>query len=167
MSIELHCPGCGKLIRAPEDAGGRRGKCPHCKRSVYIPTALTDDDIIPLAPVDPAEEERDERMRRESSAYAASLSKAGEGASAPKRPRPGGPPPGHVVDVSAEVTSYIRAMHKSKLEEAERIAKVLGSVASKAKDHIQGMMVDELPPSIEGVPPPLVQGFLKSLLSRL
>ena len=37
MSIELHCPQCEKLIRAPDNAGGKYGKCPYCETKVYIP----------------------------------------------------------------------------------------------------------------------------------
>ena len=52
MNIELHCQGCGKLIRAPRDAAGRRAQCPACGRELYIPTPAAKLEELPLAPED-------------------------------------------------------------------------------------------------------------------
>lgn len=49
MSIEFHCDHCARLIRAPEKAAGRRGVCPFCKQSVYVPTPPEEIEEIPLA----------------------------------------------------------------------------------------------------------------------
>jgi len=38
MSIEARCPGCGKVIDAPDTAAGQRAKCPHCEAVVEIPS---------------------------------------------------------------------------------------------------------------------------------
>jgi len=38
MSIEARCPGCGKVIDAPDTAAGRRAQCPHCETVVDIPS---------------------------------------------------------------------------------------------------------------------------------
>ena len=65
MSIELHCPQCQKLIRAPDGAGGKRGKCPFCGSMVYIPTPPDEGEEIGLAPIDPDEERRAEELRKE------------------------------------------------------------------------------------------------------
>jgi hypothetical protein len=37
--IELTCPSCGKRLRVPDTAGGKRGKCPGCQTSISVPTA--------------------------------------------------------------------------------------------------------------------------------
>jgi hypothetical protein len=60
MSIDLHCPQCTKLIRAPDNAGGRHGKCPYCEAKVYIPTPPAEDDEIKIAPFDATDAKRDE-----------------------------------------------------------------------------------------------------------
>ena len=77
------------------------------------------------------------------------------------------PLPGEVVDVSAEVEAFILAMRDSKLDEADQTAARLKSAGSGAADYVQGLILDEMPPQVEGVPPPLVKGFLKNLLDRL
>lgn len=37
MPIEFFCPGCGKLMRTPDDTAGRKGLCPNCGIKVQIP----------------------------------------------------------------------------------------------------------------------------------
>jgi hypothetical protein len=174
MSIELHCPRCSRLIRAPDDAGGKRGKCPYCEASVYIPTPLDDDGDIPLAPLDKADAEHEAKLRREAAAFAASLDKAKDlppdrggpesgqspGAAAP-------PPPGIVVDLAEGVKSFVLAMRDSKLDEADRVVEELKQAGPRARDYVEGLMLDQMPPTIERVSPALMQGFLKALLGRL
>jgi phage FluMu protein Com len=173
MSIELHCPQCQKLIRAPDEAGGRRGKCPYCKNSVYIPTPSDEVEEIALAPLDEDEERRAKEERRDSLRHYAAVDKAkdsklpaGEAAASADGPPPVSPV-GEVVDVAVETETYIFAMRDSKLEAAEAAATRLKRVGPRARDYVQGLLVDEMPPQYENVPAPVVQGFLKALLSRL
>ena len=176
MSIELHCPQCEKLIRAPDNAGGKHGKCPYCEAKVYIPTPIKDDDLLTLAPIDEAEERRERQLREEAIKYAAAFDKDADlktvpgegtgsrgGAAASRRPQA----PGEVVEVGDEVERFVLAMRDSKLDDAERIVNKLRRVGARARDYVEGLMLDPTPPPIEDVPRPLVQGFLKSLLSRL
>ena len=37
MAIEFFCPGCGKLMRTPDETAGRKGRCPSCSLKVQIP----------------------------------------------------------------------------------------------------------------------------------
>ena len=74
MSIQLHCPRCGKLIKAPDNAGGKHGKCPYCKESVYVPMPADEVEEIGLAPVDEEAERRAEEERRASLDYVTSVS---------------------------------------------------------------------------------------------
>lgn len=174
MSIELHCPNCNKHIRAPDDAGGRNGTCPSCKQSVYIPIPMDQDDIIPVVAVDEADERRAEQLRQESIGYAASIdheqkikgldSDSGDAIAAPHLAASA---PGEVVDLGGDVEKYILAMRDSRLDDAERIAVDLGKAGVRARDYVQGLLLDQMPPQIEGVPQPLAQGFLKALLERL
>ena len=60
MSITFRCEHCRREVKAPDEAGGKRGKCPYCDHSSYIPSVLPDDDEIPLVPLD----EQEERQRK-------------------------------------------------------------------------------------------------------
>lgn len=171
MSIELHCPGCAKLIRAPDNAGGRHGKCPYCARSVYIPTPESEVEIFDVA--EPTEEElrMEEELRRESVNYVAGVAHAdaeipgdselvAEGVRRPETP-------GEVIDLHGLVDAFLCAMRDAQLDEADRAVDALKRAGGKAKDYVNGVMVDEIPPQIDGVPDPVLKGFLKTLSSRL
>ncbi len=173
MSIDLHCPGCQKLIRAPEKAGGRHGKCPYCARKVYIPMPASEVELLEIAEPDEDEAQQEEQLRRESAAYAAGVSHADgqiagtddeeAGGDAQRRPEM----PFEVVDFASEVETFLAAMRDSKLDQADAAVARLKRSAQRAKDYIENAMVDEMPPQIDGVPPPVIKGFLKTLLGRL
>lgn len=172
MSIELHCSRCSKLIRAPESAAGKKGKCPYCQESVYIPTPPEEVDEIPLAPVDDADEQRAEQLRQESLEYAAQVSKAQGGkfdladvpstADGPVAAMGDDP-----VDVADEIEQYVIAMGQSKLDQAEAIVRRLQRNKNRSLSYIEGLMVDEMPPKMGDVPAPVMKGFLKSLTQQL
>ncbi len=174
MSIELHCPKCSNLIKAPDNAGGKHGKCPYCQNKVYIPTPASDDDEISITPIDTEAERLEAKMRAESAEYAAKLSHAGE---VPEGADTGGfggdsagvfsMDAGEVIDVADGVEKFVYAMRDSKLEIADEVVAQLKRNANKANDYIDGVMVDATPPDFDGLPKPLVHGFLNTLKGRL
>lgn len=169
MSIELHCTQCQKLIRAPDKAGGRRGKCPYCGNSVYIPTPAGEDEEIGLAPLDEEEENRAEEERRRATRYAAQVDHESGGVPASDDEPASGldDSPGEVVDIDAEVESYVLAMRDAALDAAQAAAARLKRIGPRARDHVQGMLADSMLPAFENLPAPVAQGFLKKLLGEL
>ena len=164
MSIELHCPQCQKLIRAPGNVGGKRGKCPYCGASVYVPTPPDESEEIGLAPIDEQEEQRARKLRRECAQYTAAVDHATDlGDDGPEVAETAG----DVGDVEDDVEAFIIAMRDSKLDEADAATKRLRRSPAKTREYVQNLLADEIPPPVENVPPPVVQGFLKTLLGRL
>lgn len=173
MSIELHCPECQKLIRAPDSAGGKRGKCPYCKKTVYIPSPPDDSEEIGLAPLDDEDEKRAAALRKDSIQYAAAVDHATEGGGTAgdastdvmdgQTPVPETEPP----DIQADVEAFIRAMRDSELDLADAAAAKLKRAAGAARKHVRALMSEDVPSAVENVPPPVVKGFLKTLLARL
>ncbi|RME39186.1 MAG: hypothetical protein D6788_05985 [Planctomycetota bacterium] len=168
MSIELHCTRCQKLIRAPDNAGGKRGKCPYCGHSMYIPMPVEDE--IPLAPVDEEEERRAEEERKRAIRYAADVAHAtGGDASWENEP----PPPSlsgvapESIDLGAEVEAFIRAMGASKLDEAEAAVHRLRHAGDRAVAYVEQQDPKALAELCGDLPLPVVKGFLKTLLGRL
>ncbi|HNQ22068.1 MAG TPA: hypothetical protein PKK06_03140 [Phycisphaerae bacterium] len=165
MTIELHCPICRKLIKAPDNAGGKQGKCPACQNLVYVPKPPEpDDEEIRIAPLDETDEERDQKLREEAATYLASLSR--DVGPTTERNAPA-TPAGEVVEVPELVERYVLAMRDSKLDVVEETIKELRRVKQKARDYVQARMVDQMAPPLGNVPAPLLKGFLKSLLERL
>jgi hypothetical protein len=136
---------------------------------LYIPLPVSDDDIIPLAPLDEEEERRAEELRRESITYAASVDKDAPrgGAAAEGAAERAAAAPGEVVDYAGLVQRFVVAMHGSKLDEAETIVSRLRKAGVRARDYVDGLFLDQMPPNIKGVPAPLAKSFLKNLLDRL
>ncbi len=174
VTIELNCPVCQKLIKAPDDAGGKQGKCPYCKNLVYIPsTEPEDEEGFGLAPLDEGDAEREERLKAEAAAYTAELSRdAPKDSEGPGAGGAGGgagpaPPPGEVADLAGMVERYVVAMRDSKLETVEELIRQLRRVRHRTRDYVQGRIVDEMASPIGDVPEPLVKGFLKALLERM
>ena len=170
MSIELHCTKCNKLIRAPDDAGGKHGKCPYCSESVYIPMPEDGDGMIGLAPIDEDDERRAADLHREAAQYAANLGHETDTPDGPDEPPGSSAAPqstGGPVDLDVEIETFITAMRDSKLDEAEHAAERLKQTGGRAYRYVEGLIAEEMPPQIVDVPPPLAKGFLKTLLSRL
>ncbi len=51
MPIKVTCSNCGGVLHAPDDAGGKRGRCPTCGNVLPIPAANAASSL-PTAPVD-------------------------------------------------------------------------------------------------------------------
>jgi len=67
MAIEFRCPGCNRLLRVGDNAGGRQAKCPECGTILIVPLPAATPAAAPM----PAPESR----------------------AAPDRLSPGGTPP--------------------------------------------------------------------------
>jgi len=169
MAIEFHCDRCGKLVRAPENAGGRHGKCPSCHQSVYIPTPDEQIEPLDIEPLDSAEERRRQKLIAESRAleekllHERSLPKetAGSASRASSGPLP---PP---VDVERLVTQYALAMAQGKLEEAAELAALIRRNLPAAEEVMQRLTIDEMPPpALERIPRPVLVAFFKQLRER-
>lgn len=74
MAIEVECRNCGRILRAPDDAVGRRAKCPECAAVVVVAdnTAEADDELDDFfnTALTPIEEPRQFDDERESTGYA-------------------------------------------------------------------------------------------------
>ena len=65
MTISFQCEHCRRDVTAPDEAAGKRGKCPYCGQSNYIPAPVPEEEVLDLAPLDEAEERRrQEEVRR-------------------------------------------------------------------------------------------------------
>lgn len=174
MPIKFHCSHCGKLVKAPDEAGGKRGRCPACKESVYVPLPPDADDPIPLAPIDEQKVKADAQARAESSRAAAALDHEDrippEGAMPTRTPETAAaiPTVEPIANAGELIERFVRSMRDSKLDDADRIAKQLRADRRRTKAAVQQLMLDEIPPaSLGDIPPPLLKGFLKNLQGRL
>ena len=165
MSITFQCEHCHKEVKAPESAAGKRGKCPHCQQSCYIPTPVADEDLYDVAPLDDeGERRREEELRRLREQEKQLLAEDKDAPSEPLDQR---------EDVSNEdlhhlVVNYCLDLAGSKLPRAATHVKKLqgfGAAATQAVDDFLSGGVTE--PALDGIPAPVLQGFLKQLREQL
>lgn len=181
MPIELHCNHCGKLVRAPDDAGGKHGKCPACHQTVYIPTPSDQLEALPLEPVDGAFERRKKQLLHEAAEMAARVMRDREGLG-PEKPgdraerlaaaeraaeRASAAParaPATASQVNEWVIRYAASVATGDLAQAERLQEEIRANPKLAEDAIQRILVDEIPPpALAKVPRPVLVGIFKKL----
>ena len=139
--------------------GGKRGKCPYCKQSNYIPAPVADDELVDLAPEDAEEAKQSHEERSQERSLIAAMD-GGETPSVPLE---------HRDEVSAKdlyhlVVNYCLALADSKLEQAEdnlaRLQRFPHSAETAVGDFISGKVVE---PALDGIPTKILNGFLNQL----
>lgn len=167
MTIQFHCEHCRKKIEAPDEAGGRRGKCPYCKGSNYIP-AGGDTEEIDLAPID----EHQEKLRKQEvhDLIEAERDLLSETSLSPSTPRLSERDDNEVSteDLHHVVVNYCLDMSNGDLERAETYVTQLrrfGDTSLQAADDFLSGRV--LEPALDSIPVKVLQGFLKNLMGDL
>jgi hypothetical protein len=170
MSIEFHCEHCGTLVRAPDDGGGKHGKCPSCHQSVYIPMPSDQVEPLEIAPVDQADERERARLQQEALELQRRLLDERElpkGTAAELPPASPGAPLPPRLDMETLLIEYARAMAAGDLEQAEQFASDIRADMRAAEEAIQRMVADELPPKqLAQIPRPVLVGFFRQLSEK-
>jgi hypothetical protein len=167
MAIEFHCEHCGRLVRTANEHAGKRGVCPQCHQSVYIPTPADELEPLRLAPVDESAE-RERRRLQEDAVRLAEMLRA-EREVPPDVPKTG-PLPEPLGDIRLDrdietlVTDYVLTMASGKLNDAEELAREIHANMARAEEVIERLSMDEMtPPALAKVPRAVMCGFLKQL----
>jgi len=166
MPIKFHCSLCGKKIEAPDNAGGKWGKCPGCHNKVYVPQSEVGEDELRLAPVDETEEQRRKQLMLET------LQLTREIFEEKNVPEPGAglPAPG---DVSEEklvnsIIRYLRQMAEGQLDEAQRTAEQIVPHRRKAIVILDQIAASKDPdPELEEIPKQVLTGLIRNLRTRI
>jgi len=174
MSIVFRCEHCGKKVTAPDDAGGRRGKCPGCAQYVFIPRPADQIEEIPLTPEDPAEEQRRQAMRDEERKLQAQLwehKEPAESAAPPRTPARSDdtsiPFAASETDYADLIQQYILLMAKGELPAADALGKKIAAGGDKALKTVEQLAMQEfMHPALAKTPPTVISGFFKKLLAQ-
>ena len=166
MSITFRCEHCGKDVKAPDSAGGKRGKCPHCRQSNYIPAPVSDDEVLDLAP-------EDEDYERHRSEEIQALRRRERDLLAENADVESAPPLEQRENLAGEdlhhfVVNYCLDMAASNLERAathvERL-RSFGPVGRQAVEDFRKGKAAE--PALKAIPKALIDGFLIQLADKL
>lgn len=165
MSITFRCEHCGKDVQAPDAAAGKRGKCPFCGQSNYIPAPVAEEDLLPLAPVDEEEErKRAQEIRRLRDQDRELIAETGGQPDVPLEHRKDMTP----EDLYHLVVNYCLDLANSNLERARtHVAKLrqFRLMAQQAvNDFLAGKASEQ---ALSRIPPRVLQGFLARLRDEL
>jgi hypothetical protein len=69
--------------------------------------------------------------------------------------------------VAKEVADFVLAMGNSQFEDAEAVVARLRGAGKKAREYVQSLLVDQMPPKFGKVQPQIAKNFLKALSDRL
>jgi hypothetical protein len=166
MPIKLHCDHCGKKIEAPDNAGGKWGKCPACHNKVYVPEPHSMEEPLKLAPIDETEEERAERLRREALEMTRDIL---EDSQIPDEPRETGKP----AEISEQklnehIITYLRQMADGDLDNAHKTAERIVPHRAKTIAILDQLAGDDAPdPALEDIPEQVLSGLIRNLRTRI
>ena len=167
MAIEFHCPKCGKGIKAPDEAGGKSGKCPSCHQSVYIPMPESELEPLPLAPLDPNEErEREQLLEETRRLRAATLQERAAGPETPDPGPAGDDPPLVRPDMDTLVLQYVLSAAASDMNGMAELEAELRKNWPAASDVMDRLVSDELLPrelSDRKIPRQFIVGLFRNL----
>jgi hypothetical protein len=168
MTISLHCESCKKKIKAPDEAGGKWGKCPYCKHRCYIPLPKADDEPeLKLLPVDDADEtqmtdlmrqthELTQKILRERQALEDGPSEDPNAQKAVEK------------DVIKKSILYLRQMADGELQQAEKTFELLRRHKKPSLRILSAMARAERPePELSDVGDGVLQGLIRDAESKL
>ncbi len=169
MSITFHCEYCGKKIQAPDNAGGKWGKCPSCHNKLFIPPPPDAGDELKLAPIDESEIEREKRLLAESFKLQQNILSE---TAVPEDEKGAKPAKSAAAaddkKVTAQIVTYLKFMVNGDLDKAERLISTLKSFGDQSPDVLDQIAYGEKSvPELENIPQQVLFGLIKELQSRL
>lgn len=165
MSITFQCEHCHKEIKAPDEAAGKRGKCPFCGQSSYIPAPVSEDDLFDLAPLDEADETRRRHEIEELLKEERAILEGDPADSTPSPDQKDRVTPEHLYH---HVVNYCLDMFQGQLERAPTHAAKLKKYGFTAHQAIEDFQTGKaLEPALEPIPPRVLQGFLAELKKQM
>jgi DNA-directed RNA polymerase subunit RPC12/RpoP len=164
MGISFHCESCKKKITAPDNAGGKWGKCPYCNHKCYVPAPKKDDEEeLKLAPIDEEEEKKYEKMMRETQNLTGVLLHQKE---MPPEPVPNGK--GEDKQLTGRIITYLRQMADGQLDDAQKTADKIVPYKNQAKKILENILLAERPePELADVPKKVLVGFVRNIVTRM
>jgi hypothetical protein len=166
MAIAFHCEHCGKKIEAPDNAGGKWGKCPACHKKVYIP-GLDEDEELKLAPVDEGDLARQNKLIAETRMLEQEILSEKE---VPDDSTEVVSPTAEVNDkeLTKNIIFYLQQMANGNLDQADRIANSIAPSRRKALKILDGIALSEIPePELADIPQQVLSGFIRTLRAKI
>jgi hypothetical protein len=168
MAISFHCEYCGKKVEAPDNAGGKWGKCPACHNKLYIPAPKNEaDEELKLAPINTSDLDREKQLMDETYRLTQDILKERE---IPYDGSQEALPETQISEkeLTKNIIIYLRMMADGELGSAEKIAQAIASSKDMAKTIIDKLSLSEMPePELADIAPQVLAGLMRTLRNRL
>lgn len=169
MTISFHCESCKKKIKAPDDAGGKWGKCPYCTHRCYVPLPKSDDEPeLKLAPIDEAEETQMGDLMRQT--YDLTHKILRERETPDTGPNEEDPNALKAIekDIIKKSILYLRQMADGELQQAEKTFEQLRRHKKPSLRILSSMARAERPePELADIADGVLQGLIRDASSKL
>jgi hypothetical protein len=167
MSISFHCEYCNKKIEAPDNAGGKWGKCPSCHNKLYVPSPPPPkEEELKLAPLSEQEEEEKKRLMAETYRLSQDILQEKEEATGKAAARADS----HISDkqLMVDIISYLRQMADGDLDQAKALGEQIVSCGNRAKKMLDKIALSEIPePELADVPQHVLAGLIRTLRGKI
>lgn len=163
MAITFHCESCKRKINAPDNAGGKWGKCPFCSHKCYIPSPPSpDDEEIKLSPIDENDEEKYKQMMKETFKVSNELLHQTQ--------EPPEDKSGNIDDkeLAGRIINYLKLMADGSLDEAQNLAEKILPYRKSAKNILQQFLKAKTPlPGLQTVPKKVLDHYIKDMITKM
>jgi hypothetical protein len=163
MAITLHCESCKKKITAPDDTGGKWGKCPYCNHRCYIPLPESkDEEEIKLAPLDESEEKQYEQMMKETFNITENLLHQTQ------EPAEAAPSKTNEKELALQIINYLKLMSEGSLDEAHSLAEKIVVYKATARTILASILKAKQPvPQLQDIPKKVLERYIRDMLTRM
>jgi hypothetical protein len=168
MSINFHCESCKKSIKAPDETGGKWGRCPHCKHRCYIPLPKADDEPeLVLKPLDESEETQMQELMRETKNLTQEI--LSQSAVPDEKPgSTGGPRTADEKEVVKQCIIYLRQMADGELKAADNTFLKLKKNKKNSIRILSSMSRAERPePELADLSSGVLRGLIQDVCTKL
>jgi hypothetical protein len=185
MAIIFHCNNCGKKIEAPDNAGGKWGRCPACHNKLYVPGPGSDEELK-LAPVDESEEEKRKRLLDETHQLTQDILQERfippetaepttemDEKELTENKRPADRSRWAAIEMSEKeltknIIIYIRLMADGELDEAQKILNLIVPYGLEAVEILDRIALSEIPePELADVSQQVLSGLIRDLRNKI
>lgn len=170
MPISFSCECCKKKVKAPDSAGGKWGKCPHCGHKCYIPLPKSDDEPeLRLAPIDDSEETQLNHLMRETHSVTHMILKESTALAEEMDPNTAGSErTASEKEIIKECILYLRQMADGELKPAERTLKSLKKQKRPALRIFSAMArAERAEPELQDLSDGVLQGLIHDAERKL
>ncbi|AQT69666.1 hypothetical protein STSP2_02860 [Anaerohalosphaera lusitana] len=164
MTIGFECESCGKKVKAPDNAGGKKGKCPFCSHQCYVPAGDDAGEELKLEPIEEEEERRQRELDRK--AFAIQQGILGETSMGEES---GEAEEGYNQrELLRNIILYLREMAGGELNKASERLGEIRKWSEQAKQITASMMrTDQTEAELADISPRVLVGLLKDLRAKL